>query len=157
MENKFLDTFLSEIEKKQINERTPIIGLPMNRVNDMIQASMKHIYEEHGLTRAEMDMLATLHVFNNGLTAKEVSERLLFTSGGMSKVVKKLEFKNLIYKKASSEDKRSSLIYLTEAGAEIVEDCIPKFRAEEGKFFEILNETEIEILEKAFKKILNNV
>jgi len=159
MKKKILDAFyeFEEERKKEGIKATAAITIPMNIVCNMIHARGKHIYEEQGFTQAEIDMLVSLHVHNDGITAAEVSERMVFTSGGISKVVKKLEFKKLIYKKDSKEDKRSSLIYLEDKGREIALACMPQFGENDNYFYDVLNETEKDILEKAFKKILYSI
>lgn len=152
MKKKILNSFYAFEEAN--NPGYPKISVPMMIINNMMHVRGKHIYEEFGLTQAEIDMIIVLHIYNDGLTAAEVSERLVFSSGGISKVVKKLELKELIYKKDSLEDKRSSLIYLEEKAKAIIDACMPQFGENDKYFLDILNETEREILEKAFKKIL---
>ena len=160
MKKKILDAFYAHKKPENedgISQAHPNITIPMTIINNMLHARGKHIYEDLGLTRAEIDFLVVLHIYNDGLTASEISDRMVFSSGGISKVVKKLEFKNLIYKKDSIEDKRSSLIYIEKKGKEIVQTCLPQFGQNDKYFYDILNETEKEILEKAFKKILYNI
>jgi len=159
MKKKILDAFYA-FEKQRSEEGikgTAGITIPMTIICNMLHARGRPIYEEHGLTQAEIDMLISLHVHNDGITAAEVSDRMVFSSGGISKVVKKLEFKKLIYKKDSKEDKRSSLIYLEDKGREIALACMPKFGENDKYFYDVLNETEKEILEKAFKKVLYSI
>lgn len=159
MKKKILDAFYA-FEKERSDEGikgTAKITVPMTILCNMIHSKGKAVYEEYGLTQAEIDMLISLHVHNDGLTAGEVSDRMVFSSGGISKVVKKLILKKLIYKEDSKEDKRSSLIYLEDKGRDIVLTCMPKFGENDKVFYDVLNETEKEILEKAFKKILYNL
>ncbi len=159
MKKKILDAFYA-FEKENIKngiKGTATITVPMTIICNKLQARGKHIYEIEGLTQAEIDMLITLHVHNDGITAAEISDRMVFSSGGISKVVKKLESKKLIYKKDSKEDKRSSLIYLEDKGRELALACMPQFGENDKYFYDVLNETEKEILEKAFKKILYSV
>lgn len=158
MKKKILDAFYAHKELKDKDDLTyhgyPEITIPMTIIANRIHARGKHVYEELQLTQAEIDLLVVLFIYNDGLTAAEASDRMVFSSGGVSKVVKKLEFKELIYKKDSMEDKRSSFIYLTKKGKEIVQTCMPQFAQNDKFFFDILNETERDILQKAFKKIL---
>ncbi len=159
MKKKILDAFYA-FEKERAEEGikgTAGITIPMTILCNILHARGKPIYEEHGLTQAEIDLLITLHVHSDGLTAAEVSDRMAFSSGGISKVVKKLELKKLIYKKDSLEDKRSSLIYLKDKGRETALACMPQFGENDKYFYDVLNETEKEILEKAFKKILYSI
>ena len=159
MKKKILDAFYAyeNERKKEGIKGTATITIPMTIICNMLHARGKYIYEEHGLTQAEIDMLITLYVYNDGVTAAEVSNRMVFSSGGISKVVKKLELKKLIYKKDSKEDKRSSLIYLDDKGRELALNCMPQFGENDNYFYDILNETEKDILEKAFKKILYSI
>ena len=159
MKKKILDAFYA-FEKERLEEGikgAAEITIPMTIVCNMLHARGKPVYEKYGLTQAEIDMLISLHVHNDGITAAEVSERMVFSSGGISKVVKKLELKKLIYKKDSLEDKRSSHIYLEDRGREIALKCMPQFGKNDEYFYDVLNETEKEILEKAFKKILYSI
>lgn len=159
MKKKIIDAFYAfeEERKKEGIKGTAAITIPMAIINNMIHARGKPIYDEHDLTQAEIDMLITLHVHNDGITAAEVSDRMVFSSGGISKVVKKLELKKLISRKDSLEDKRSSLIYLEDKGRELALKCMPQFGKNDEYFYSVLNETEKEILEKAFKKILYSI
>nr|WP_321265892.1 MarR family winged helix-turn-helix transcriptional regulator [uncultured Sulfurimonas sp.] len=159
MKKKILDAFyeFEEERNKEGIKGTAGITIPMTIICNMLHARGKPIYEEYDLTQAEIDMLISLHVRNDGITAAEVSAGMVFSSGGISKVVKKLELKKLIYKKDSKEDKRSSLIYLEDKGREIVLKCMPQFGENDNYFYDILNETEKDILEKAFKKILYSI
>lgn len=159
MKKKILDAFYA-FEEERLNEGikgTAKITIPMTIVCNMLHAKGRHIYEKEGLTQAEIDMLISLHVHNDGITAAEVADRMVFSSGGISKVVKKLEFKKLISKKDSKEDKRSSLIYLEDKGRDIALKCMPQFGENDKYFFDVLNETEKDILEKAYKKILYSI
>ncbi len=159
MKKKILDAFYTYEKIKSENhiKSTAAITLPMTIICNMLHSSGKHIYEKYGLTQAEVDMLFALHIYKEGLTAKEVSARMVFSSGGTSKVVKKLETKELIYKKSSLEDKRSCLLYLQEKAKKIVEECMPLFRENNKYFYDVLDDEEKKFLEKAFKKILYSI
>lgn len=146
--------FYKTLEENSDVVKMASLVIPMTIICNTHYANSRHVVEKFGLTQSEIDLLATLHLNNGGLTAAEVSERLIFTSGGISKVVKKLESKNLIYKEVYKDDKRSYLLYNTEAGNKIIESCIPKFEAHDEKFFEVLTDKEIETIKKAFKKVI---
>lgn len=160
MKKKILDAFYAHEEslaKNKDDAGYATITIPMTILTNMLHLRSKHISENIGLTQAETDMLVVLFVYNDGLTASEISDRMVFSSGGISKVVKKLELKKLIYKKDSLEDKRSTLLYLENEGREIALTCMPQFRENDKYFYDVLNETEKDILEKALKKILYSV
>ena len=159
MKKKILDSFYAfeEAQPKNSNKRNALITIPMTIICNKIHSRLKPLFDEIGLTQAEVDMLVVLYIYKGGLTAAEASDRMVFTSGGISKVVKKLELKKLLYKKDSLEDKRSSLLYLEEEGMNIVKKCMPLFGENDEHFFDVLNEREKDVLEKAFKKILYSI
>lgn len=156
MKKKILDAFYAyeESKLKKDDFETSGITIPMTIICNKIHSRGKNIYERYGLTQTETDVLFVLYVYQDGLTAAEISERMVFSSGGISKILKKLETKELIYKKVSLEDKRSSYLYLKEKAKKIVNDCMPYCKDNDSYFFDVLNETEKEVMYKAFKKIL---
>lgn len=157
MKKKLLDIIYNDMPLENgIIKKVPL-SLPITMVCNMVHTRGKYIYEKYGLSQAEFDLIATLFISNNGLTATEVSERMIFSAGGISKVVTKLELKKLIYKKTSLEDKRISILFLKENAKKIVKECIPLFEKNDDYFFNILDETEKEILERMFKKILYSI
>ena len=160
MKKKILDAFYAYEQTKSKNGEDNYcaqLTIPMTIICNMLHSRGKHIYEAYDLTQAEVDLLVVLYIYNEGLTATEVSDRMVFSSGGISKVVKKLEFKELIYKKYSTEDKRCTLLYLEDKAREIVLACLPLFKENDTFFYDVLDETEKEILKKAFKKILYSI
>ena len=157
MKKKILDAFYNHEERNiedEVITKRAAISIPMTIVSNMLHSRGKHIYEAYDVTRSEIDVLVVLYIYNEALTASEVSERLVFSSGGISKVITKLEFKKLIYKKESKEDKRSTLLYLEEKGRSIVSACLPLFHKNDDYFYDVLNEEEKQTLENILKKIL---
>lgn len=159
MKKKILDSFYANEEAQLENKDkgNSLITIPMTMICNKIHSKLKPICDKFGLSQAEIDMLVVLHIYKGGLTASEASDRMVITYGGISKIVKKLELKKLLYKKDSLEDKRSSLLYLEEEGVKIVEKCRPLFGETDQYFYDVLNEAEKNALEKAFKKILYSI
>ena len=86
MKKKILDAFYAYEEKKLndgIKDSTASLTIPMTIICNMLHSRGKYIYEEYDLTQAETDMLVVLHIYDGGLTASEVSERMVFSSGGI--------------------------------------------------------------------------
>ena len=156
MKKDFLDTFYKNLSDKEEDSSLTSMTLSMAIISEKIYSHAKHIHDKYDLTRAEVDLLATLNIYGGELTASQISDRMVFTSGGMSKVIKKLELKKLIYKKESTEDKRSSLLHIEQKGKDILDKCLPELKQAHRHFLGVLNETEKDILEKALKKVLYN-
>jgi DNA-binding MarR family transcriptional regulator len=74
-----------------------------------------HIRERTGLTPSQFDIIATLGN-TPGMTFKELGERTLITKGTLTGVVDRLQAKGLVARIAQLEDRRSTIVQLTEKG-----------------------------------------
>ncbi|MEO8761489.1 MAG: MarR family transcriptional regulator [Bacteroidia bacterium] len=70
---------------------------------------------------AYMPLIMNIDV--NGITNTDLAKRACITKQGMSQVVKELEEKKYIKIQANPDDKRSSIIYLTDKGKEFILTC----------------------------------
>ena len=89
----------------------------------------------------------------NSLSPTDLYDAIVFSSGGMTKVLKKLEERNLIKREASSNDKRSMLISLTQEGKDLIENCMIEDEKQKEKKFSILTQKEKEDLKNILSKI----
>lgn len=89
------------------------------------------------------------------LSVNSIGDRLHLDSGTLSPLLKKMEAKNLIFRKRKTEDERIVEIFLTEKGREIKADAA----AIPGKLMYQLKVTEEEIiqLKEISNKILNRI
>ncbi len=106
-----------------------------NRMNEILESNYQ-------LTHSELDVLASLHSSkesNHTVSPTKLYERLLFSSGGMTKVLKKLEDKKFIVRLDNIEDKRSKLVQLTPSGSEILQASLAEVVEMEEKMFAHVN------------------
>lgn len=75
---------------------------------------------EEGLDTSEFTLLCSLRLEDppHRLAAGDIADRLVQTTGGTTKTIRRLEDRGLIRRVADPEDKRRVLIELTNAGAE---------------------------------------
>lgn len=76
------------------------------------------IFANHGFTTLEFDVLATLiRIADNGrMKPSEIYKNLIVSSGGITKVLKKLEQLQLITRIPDPDDKRSHWVEITPKG-----------------------------------------
>lgn len=125
-----LDDMLEELRSSGIAaDPSPAqIILPLFRLRDVIWRGDKEIARHHGLTWAEFETLAMLrysppHVFK----PSDLYERLSITSGGLTKILKKLESDGHIGIVQNEEDARSHFVRLTIKGKRLAEKVIAHF------------------------------
>ena len=119
------------------------VTLPLLLLSQNIFAKMDKLLEtKYQLTHSELDVLASLQSSTetkHTLSPTKLYERLLFSSGGMTKVLKKLEQKKFIIRLDNKEDKRSKLVKLTKTGFEILNASLTDVIKMKEKMFSHLN------------------
>jgi DNA-binding MarR family transcriptional regulator len=126
----------------------------------------KHIYtqgdelmlNELDITQSELDVIATLYLMGGDdcmLSPTKLYELMIFSSGGMTKLLKKLESRELITRVDNSIDKRSKLVQITQHGKDIARLALDKVVALEDKYFSKLSQDEqdkfVELINKMLK------
>ena len=91
------------------------------RLNRMLQMKC---YQGSGDLRL---LLMISHHDKNGLTPSMLAEKLEVALPTVSRKLSVLEKQELIYRKASSEDRRKTFVYATEKGREILHDNYHQF------------------------------
>lgn len=115
--------------------------------------------EKFSISNSELDVLGSLKMSggdNYRLSPTDLYERLLFSSGGMTKVLKKLEEKNFIKRVTNHNDKRSKLVQLTQKGESILDMTLREVIEEENKIFVNLNNEDRMLLKNLLVKTLKD-
>ena len=110
----------------------------------------------HDLTNSEIDVLGTLHASeaDHTLSPTQLYQQLLFSSGGMTKVLARLEAKGAIERVENPGDRRSKLVRLTDDGKCILENAIVTALSYEGRYLDALNHSEKEHFRILLEKLL---
>ncbi len=160
MNIKQFETNLENVKKYSPNvyKETMKITTPFFVLHKKLFENGEEILKEkYSLNQSELDILAALYYMNDNnfsMTPTELYEVLLFSSGGMTKILKKLETKRLIVRIDNKEDKRSKLVQLTQKGKEITAKALEEVVNYEDKYFSELNKEEQEQLSKLLIKVL---
>jgi DNA-binding MarR family transcriptional regulator len=111
---------------------------------------------KYNLGNSEVDVLVTTMVSGDSeykITPTKLYEKLLFTSGGITKVLNKLEDRGYISRVANDFDKRSKLVKLTKEGKKICEKVLKDILDYEVKVFSILTKEELENFKNTIIKL----
>ncbi len=92
--------------------------LNLERARKVAHARARAVWDQHGLTPAEFDVLATLRSTEtpHELTPGQIQDRVLITSGGLTKVIHLLEEKHYVERSVARNDNRVKPVRLTMAG-----------------------------------------
>lgn len=88
------------------------------RLARVVGDRQEKVYAEHGITRGEFDVLATLRRAGEPfqLSPKALSASLMLTTGGMTGRLDRLERAGLVARSPDPADRRGLVITLTRAG-----------------------------------------
>ncbi|MFY0622248.1 MAG: MarR family transcriptional regulator [Pelagimonas sp.] len=112
-----------------------ILGL--YRLRDIVSERTAPVVQSFGLSEAGFDILVMLRAQPEPyrLTPSDLYRSLIMTSGGVTKVLKSLEENGWITRIAHPEDKRSSFVQLTTAGADHAENVIQAVSKNDADIF----------------------
>lgn len=157
-----------ELETKiqRVKERSPEtynkvlhVVVPFYMYHQKLHRGTSKIQEEkYNITTSELDVMRCLLMSNNEdniLSPTKIYEKLIFTSGAITKVLKKLEEKKYIIRLDNQYDKRSSLVQLTPLGCEVCKNALKDVFAFEEECFSKLTDEEIKIYQDLTLKLLN--
>ncbi len=137
-------------------DATPIgvIGR-MSRVARALEARLEPVYAEHGLEPGWHDLLATLrrHGPPFKLRPTDLTNSSMLTSSGTTKRLDKLEARGLVAREPDPNDRRGTLIALTDAGRELIDSVTGPHLANEQRLLEPLTRTERDQLAALLRKL----
>lgn len=155
-DKKLIDKFYECINKDVIYAPFAV-SLPILLINRALYNETEEFYKSnYDLLHSDLDVLYSLYFENetHTLTPTELHESLIFSSGGMTKILKKLEDRKLIKRDSCKDDKRKSFVVLTQDGIDIVEICIEKISKKFENNFKGLTKKEQDSLKSLLKKLL---
>lgn len=116
-------------------------------------------FKSHGLQQGEFDVLATLR--RSGapyeLVPTQLFEALMISSGGMTNRLDRLEKAGWIARKPNPEDRRGTLVALTEQGLELINQIFPLHVENEAKALTTLSKKEQQTLQGLLEKLLDGL
>ena len=85
----------------------------------------KNLRENFATTLPRFDVLAQIDRAPNGMSMRELSSRLMVTSGNITPLVDRLAHEKLIRRDSSAEDRRVQYLSLTAKGKRVLNKMIP--------------------------------
>lgn len=136
-------------EKNDLNLKTLIA---LTKCFHSVRKRETTTIREGGLTLPQFAVLEILY-HKGDLRICDIIEGTLSTGGNMTVVIDNLAKDGLVGRYPDPEDRRASLISLTEKGVKIMEDIFPRHVENISGIFEILEEDEKKTLVKLLKKL----
>jgi DNA-binding MarR family transcriptional regulator len=140
--------------------------LPMKVIGNLGKATrlvtrdyLDPFFKSHGLQLGEFDVLATLR--RSGapyeLAPTQLFEALLISSGGMTNRLDRLEKAGLIARAPNPQDRRGTLVLLTEEGLALMNRIVPLHVENEARSLSNLSREEQETLDRLLEKLIDGL
>lgn len=133
-----------------------LLALSLHRAQEQAFSLARAIWSRHGLTPAEFDVLATLRNAPppHELTPSQLRTAVMITSGGLTKVMRQLEARNLVMRPEPRADLRVKPMRLKAPGKRLVEQAMAELAAASGAWMRgILKAGEIATLTALLEKL----
>ncbi|ULR32879.1 MarR family transcriptional regulator [Dickeya fangzhongdai] len=144
-------------------ERPDIDPFPMQVLGRLFEATQRlerdhlnPLFARFGLRPGEFDVLATLRRSGApyALTPTQLYEALMMSSGGMTNRIDRLEQAQWVARQSNPQDRRGTLVTLTEQGRELMDTLVALHTDNERLALASLNEDEQQQLNLLLKKLL---
>lgn len=157
MDKKYINQFFKNLEEMKQYELFSLT-LPLTLIyKSAFNATEQMIKERYDLLHSDIDVLASLYFNGKILSPTELYSAMIFSSGGMTKILKKLECLGYISRVSNPNDKRSNLVKLEQKGEKILLNCLDNVIEDRAPMFNILSYEERENLKVILKKIMLNL
>ncbi|MFY1618343.1 MarR family winged helix-turn-helix transcriptional regulator [Micromonospora sp. WMMD736] len=135
-----------------------IIGR-IQHLAEVLDAALRPPFAAAGLGNGEFDMLAALRREGEpyALTAGQLSERMLVTTGAVTKRVDRLVTRGLVSRSISEADARGRVVGLTPAGVALTDRLIGEHLANEAAILRGLTDSDRSALERLLATLARTV
>ncbi|WP_051305872.1 MarR family winged helix-turn-helix transcriptional regulator [Desulfogranum mediterraneum] len=126
------------------------------RIEEQLQQTVELEVERCGLVSGDFKVLFRLRVcgVDSPQSPTALYKNLGLTSGGMTKILHRLEGRGLVARLSNSADRRSTLVKLTPGGIELIERVFSGIVVCDQRYFSVLDEEERQQLSRLFEKLL---
>ena len=128
----------------------------LGRLHTLTSRAIADVFVGHGLQIGEFDVLSALRRSGEPFVMKptDLARMLMLSPAGMTNRVDRLEAAGWIERRNDPDDRRSSLVQLTDNGRELVDRAVTDHVANEARLLEPLSPTERAALDRALRTLL---
>lgn len=153
-----MDRIIAEWTRENPRLETSAIALigRVMRASRLLQLDVERTLAMFDLTINEFNTLNALRRSGppHKLSPTDVGVSLLFSSGGLTKLLERLESRGLISREPNPDDGRGVMVALTRAGMELQEDAMAAHQLNEERLVAPLTRTQRERLNDILRELL---
>ncbi len=150
-----------KLSKNQVSRKKSdslLAWTDISHIEATIQIMLAQSYNKFNLTQPQFEVITLLWVNPEGLSQKEITERLQWTKGNTSGILVRLVDKEFVSRESLLEDRRIHKVILTHKGRNLADRIVPLIEKEiTNKFDSILSVRERRMLKEILYKIFKNL
>ena len=129
------------------------------RLASLFQQAYNQAFEPLGLNEGDYGVLTPLRRSGTPFTLSptELARHRMMTSGGMTAALDRLDKKGFIERVPNPNDRRSSLVRLTDAGRRVVDEAMVRHADTEHRLLDALSPKQREQLVALLRNLLTSV
>jgi MarR family transcriptional regulator, organic hydroperoxide resistance regulator len=128
------------LNRNEVREREESLGGLLARAAHLISRGFDDQVNGHGLSNTEWRVLGAL-AQRDGVAMTELAEIVLFKQPTLTKAVDRMERAQLVQRRTPAEDRRRTLVYLTERGRRAAAPLVVRARQHDSAVNDALGET----------------
>jgi DNA-binding MarR family transcriptional regulator len=137
-------------------EREESLGGLLARASHLLSTSFSRQVKGHGISPTAWRVLGAL-AERDGLTMTELAELVLFKQPTLTKAIDRMERAQLVQRQTPAEDRRRTLVYLTERGHRAVAPLVLRARQHDAAIARALGETAYRDLKTALSGLIGKL
>jgi len=140
---------------KDVDSKAKEIAARLVQLVTLFEHENRPLFDLHRINRGQFSALVSLRLAGKPyeLQHRELMERMLLTSGGITNVCRKLIELGLVERHTEPNDGKSVFFRLTAQGIEIANDLLPAQHCLERRLVEVLSSEEKQILCALLEKL----
>lgn len=104
-------------------KKAELVGLKLMKASELIQDAAQLLFKEHGLSAPQYNVLRILRgAGDEGLNCQEISSRMITRVPDITRLLDRLEAKNLVERRRSETDRRVVMTTITRPGLKLLKD-----------------------------------
>ena len=129
----------------------------LGRLVSLMTAEIESVFEAHGLTIADFDVLAALRRAGDPFVLRptDLARQLMLSPAGMTGRLDRLDRAGLVERRPDPDDRRSWLIQLSEQGRRVVDAAVSDHVANEARLLAPLTRAQRRGLDEAVHTLLD--
>ena len=141
---------------RNLSENDESLAELLARANHLLADSFQHQVKWHGLSATEWRVLAALSE-RDGLAMTELAEQVLFKQPTLTKAIDRMERAQLVQRRTPNEDRRRTLVHLSERGRRVVTPLLQRARQHDAVLKRVFGDAASRELKAALLELIDRV